>query len=226
MQNLSDQCSRLKEELAEAKAGAAAGLEHAAQAEKLRRELVVVNDELSMTSSAFQATKESFSQISANHDRELEDKIQQHIEEIQALKTQFAKERTQFDAVKARLQADLEDEKVAKEHAKAEALAAQTALQTPPMSPKQNGNAHPPTPMVAREELQKIHEAHSAKVSELEAEHTKGVRLLKDEVSGLQKLITELQGSLDSKCLELQFAASEKEELEDELAKLKAGEEV
>ena len=217
---LTTQVNQLKEALDTARAGASSDARSAAEIERLNGEVFSLNDELSMVKSAFQATKESFTEISANHDRELEEKTQLHVEQTQKLKAELEEERASFAQTRTKLESELEDERVAKERAKAEALAAQTALQTPPMSPKPNGNA--PTPMVPREELQKLHEAHCAKVSEQEAEYQKAVENLEEQLRVMKEEYEEANAALQSKTLELQFTESEKQDLENEVARLKA----
>ena len=210
--------SRLKEALAAAQAAASSDSDHATEIERLKGEVFSLNDELAMVRGAFQATKESFAEISSNHERELEEKTKAHVEQTQKLKTELEEERASFAQARTRLESELEDERVAKERAKAEALAAQTALQTPPMSPKANGNA--PAPMVPREELQKLHEAHSAKLSELEADHQKALEEVEEQLRVAKENYEAANAALQSKTLELQYTESEKQDLESEVARL------
>jgi chromosome segregation ATPase len=217
---LTTQVNQLKEALDTAQAAASSDVGYAAETEQLRGEVFSLNDELSMVKGAFQATKESFSEISANHERELEEKTKLHVEQTQRLKAELEEERASFARIRTKLESELEDERVAKERAKAEALAAQTALQTPPMSPKSNGNA--PTPMVPREELQKLHEAHSAKLSEVEADHQKALDDLEEQLRVMKGNYEEANAALHSKTLELKFTESDKQDLESEVARLQA----
>ena len=217
---LSTQVNQLKEALDTAQTAASSDASRAAEIEGLKGEVFSLNDELTMVKGAFQATKESFAEISANHDRELEEKTQSHVEQLQKLKAELEEERASFAQTRTKLESELEDERVAKERAKAEALAAQTALQTPPMSPKPNGNA--PAPMVPREELQKLHEAHCAKVSELEADYQKTVDNLEEQLREMKVNFEAASAALHSKTLELKFTDSEKQDLENEVARLMA----
>ncbi len=217
---LTTQVNQLKEALDTTQAAASSDDRRAAEIEELKGEVSSLNDELTMVKEAFQATKESFAEISANHERELEEKTQLHVEQTQKLKAELAEERTSFAQVRTKLESELEDERVAKERAKAEALAAQTALQTPPMSPKANGNA--PAPMVPREELQKLHEAHCAKLSELEADHQKALENIEEQLQLMKGNCEEANAALHSKTLELQFTETEKQDLENEIARLQA----
>lgn len=227
IQTLTQQVSDLKVQLADAQAAASSDEKLTALLSKTQHELESTQDELAMTKGAFEATKESFSRISDSHDQEMESKTTAHVEEVQKLRGEFENEKKKWVEEMKALRSELEDEKVAKEHAKAEALAAQSALRTPPMSPKANGTSNttnplsPPTAMVPREELQKVHEAHSAKLSEVEAGYQKAVKDLEREIESVKERVVELENSVDSKELELKYAASEKEELEDELARIK-----
>jgi conserved oligomeric Golgi complex subunit 6 len=217
---LSVQVNQLKETLTAVRVATSSDAGRAAEVEKLKGEVFSLNDELTMIKGAFQATKESFAEISASHERELEEKTKLHVEQTQKLRAELEEERSLFERLRNKLESELEDERVAKERAKAEALAAQTALQTPPMSPKPNGNA--PTPMVLREELQKLHEAHSAKVSELEADHQKALQGLEEQLRAMMENYEGANTALHSKTLELQFTETEKQDLESELARLQA----
>ena len=217
---LTAQVKQTKEALDTARAAASSDAGREAEIERLKGEVCSLKDELSMVRGAFQATKESFTEISANHERELEEKTKLHVEQTQKLKAELEEERASFAQARTRLETELEDERVAKERAEAEALAAQTALQTPPMSPKPNGNA--PTPMVPREELQKLHEAHSAKVSELEAHYEKAIDSLESQLQVMKENYEEANSALQSRTLELKFTESEKQDMENELARLHA----
>jgi len=217
---LTTQVNQLKEALDTAQAAASTDAEQVAEIGQLKAEVFSLNDELSMVKGAFQATKESFTEISTNHEGELEEKTRLHVEQIQKLKAELEEERASFAQVRTKLESELEDERVAKERAKAEALAAQTALQTPPMSPKPNGNA--PMPMVPKEELQKLHEAHCAKLSELEADYQKVQEDLEEQLRAMRGNYEEANAALQSKTLELQFTESEKQDLESDVARLKA----
>lgn len=212
---LSSESQRLKAELESAQSAVSADASQSKEIESLKNKLAAVNDELSATAGAFQAQKETLTELMASHQRELEGNAQSHVEQVQKLKNELEEEKKIFAETKSKLESQLEDERIEKERARAEALAAQTALHTPPMSPKANGN--PPTPMIAREDLQRVHEANSAKISELEAEHGKELGILKDEIEALKLESSELKAQLSSRNLELHFLEEEKASLEEDI---------
>jgi len=204
--------------IAEAAASSDAGRE--GEIERLKGDVFSLNDELTMVKGAYLANKESFTAITASHERELEEKTQLHVEQTQRIRAELEEERALFTRQRTKLEGELEDERVAKETAKAEVLAAQTALRTPPTSPKPNGSA--PIPVVPREELQKLHEAHSAKVSELEADHQRALRNLEEQLRAMKEDYEAANAALQSKILELQYTENEKQDLESEIAMLQA----
>lgn len=173
-------------------------------------------DDLEATKMASTAQKESLHEMTESHQRDLQEAAKSRVEAIQALKADMEEAKNAWAAERTKLSQDLEDERVAKERAKAEAQAAQTALQTPPMSPKANGQ---PSQMVPREELVKIHEAHAAKVVEMEATSTQEIEKCRKEIAELKGQTSELQAQLSSKTLELKFLDDEKTELEEEVEK-------
>ena len=205
---------RLKGEVESAKSTTAAESEKDVQIAALRKQLEVMADDLEATKMASEAQKESLREMTESHQRDLEEAAKSRVEAVQALKEELEQETNGWAAEKAKLTQDLEDERVAKERAKAEAQAAQTALRTPPMSPKVNGQ---PSQMVPRDELLKAHEAHSAKMDEVNSSHLKMTEALTKEVEELKSEVSELKNNLSSKTLELKFLGDEKQELEEEL---------
>jgi conserved oligomeric Golgi complex subunit 6 len=207
---------RLKQEAETGKEASASNTEKDTQIAELKRQLTTMADDLDATNAAFTAQKESLQEMIDSHQRDLEEAAKSRVEAIQELKKSSEEDKAAWAQEKAKLVQDLEDERVAKEQAKAEAQAAQTALQTPPMSPKANGE---PSQMVAREDLRKVHEAHTAKMAEVEANHNKAVQELRKEIGELKSECGHLRSELDSKDLELKFMGDEKQELEDEIEK-------
>ena len=205
---------RLSKELDGTKNSSSDNQEKDVQIEGLRKQLSVMADDLEATKMAFTAQKEGFHEMAESHQRDLEEAAKSRVESVQELKKQLDEEKAAWAAEKTRLVHELEDERVAKEQAKAEAHAAQTALQTPPVSPKPNGQ---PSQLIAREELLKVHEAHTAKMAEIDATHTREVTALKKQVEDLMTESNELKNTLSSRNLELQFLGDEKAELEDEV---------
>jgi len=206
---------RLTQEVESARAATSSNNEQDIQIEGLKRQLSTLADDLEATRATSQAQKESFEEMAASHQRDLEEAAKSRVEAVQALRAELEEAKRSWAAERGKLIQDLEDERVAKERARAEAQAAQTALQTPPMSPKANGGQ--PSQMVPREELLKVHEAHSAKLAEIEASSAKAMERLKQEVEELREESAELKGQLSSKTLELKFLGEEKAELEEEL---------
>jgi hypothetical protein len=84
------------------------------------------------------------------------------------------------------------------------------------MSPRGNG-AVPSTPGVSREELERLHQAHSHKLLDLEAEHEKSVNTLNVELDSARNKIDELEGAVARKAMEVQFLEQEQDDHTDEI---------
>lgn len=184
LSNAAPEVDSLRAQLEEAKAAvatavAAAGEGHVSELENARKALSVAQDDFANVNEAFQMTKESLSQMANSHTVELEEAAKARAEEVTKLriafdeeKTALLKERAELAARLAEVEADLNVARAAPAHPP-----------TPPLSPQGNGKAtHDAEPGVTREELERLHQAHSHKIMDLEADHAKAVEALKNQL--------------------------------------------
>jgi conserved oligomeric Golgi complex subunit 6 len=179
----------------------------------LTRELANVRDDHSAITEVLVATKESLSEMSNNHARELEEAAKSRAEETIKLKEDhseemavYARERTHLIGKVVDLEGELATLKAAMEAHEAAA-------------PKTNGSAHSSGPGVTKDELQKMHEAHNLKISDLLAAHEKAIQALKEELDAAHDREDELKQDIARKAMEIQYIEQEQEESQEEISR-------
>ena len=80
---------------------------------------------------------------------------------------------------------------------------------------KGNGVVPTGSAAVSKEELQKLHEAHNAKLNDLEAQHERAVTSLRSDLDTNVARTGELQNEVDRRSMEINYLESEVEEKED-----------
>jgi hypothetical protein len=190
---------------------------HAADLEQVRKEHSNTKDDLKAMEEALAASKETFAatheQMTNNHKVELEEAAKGRADALQALKEAHEQDLARLNGERAQLLSNLEDEREAKEKALSQL---ELLSRTPPASPAK-GNGVLPASVVPKEELEKLHQAHTLKVDELELAHKKALQAVQDELEESKKLQAELSEDNSRKALELNFTASEKDEAVEEL---------
>jgi chromosome segregation ATPase len=190
-----------------------AGADQAAHIERLNRELAASRDDLAAITEVLQVTKESISEMSRSHGRELEEGAQSRVEEVSKLRATHADDLATFAQEKSSLLAQLSDLQGELATLKAATDAGHAA------APKTNGNAAHGDTGVSKEELQRLHEAHNLKIHDLKSDHDKALQALREELeSALQKTDDKSQ-EVARKAMEVQFLEQEQDELNDELAR-------
>lgn len=217
LEELRQELEAVKEQRDAAKAAASAAPttspEHAAEVARLSQELSIAKDDLAAVTDMLNLTKSSLTEMSEKHQRDQElsakDRAEEalkaaavHNEEIKALASQ------KHDLL-IRL-SDLEGELST---AKAALSAAQTA------SPKANGTPlrTPSSPGVSKEELAKLHEAHTHKIYDLQAEHEQSLKALREELQKALENNTQLKEEVERKNMEMRYLESDLEELQSEV---------
>lgn len=195
---------------------ASASADQAAEIERLTKQLAGMRDESTMLNDVLEATKESLSEMSANHSKELEEAAKGRVEEVTRLRAEHEGQLSLLAAQKSELSLSLGD--LENEVAMLKAQLSSVELSAIPRS---NGAAPSSTTNVTREELQKVHEAHNLKMHDLQADHERAVRDLKFEVETLQNRLEEVQSDLARKNMEIQYLEQEQEESQDSITRLK-----
>ncbi|KAG2755531.1 hypothetical protein P692DRAFT_20716576 [Suillus brevipes Sb2] len=206
----------LKAQLEDARAAfvaASASADQASEIDRLTKELANFRDENVMLNDVLAVTKESLSEMSSNHTKELEDAARGRVEDVMSLRAAHEEEIGRLAAQKSELSLKLSD--LEGEIATLQAqIAAEAAA-----APKSNGAMSPSLTMVTREELQRVHEAHNMKMHDVLADHERTVRELRNEVDGLQSKLDEVHQDIARKSMEIQYLEQEQEESQDSITR-------
>lgn len=211
----------LKAQLAESlkatdEATASAMLLAQEEIERLTKAVAGLQGELESTKSAMVSSQEMFvqnhEQMMKNHATEREEAAKLRAEALQALKAEHEGELKKLSEMRTEILSALEDEREAKE--KALAQVASLSRQQPAPAPKSNGAAPAD---VSKEDLTRMHHAHTLKLSEVEAQNQKSIKALKEKIAEMEATAEELRNDVGRKEMELSFLETEKEEAADEI---------
>lgn len=187
--------------------------EHAEEVARVTGELGVTKDDLQAVTEMLQLTKASLEEMSNNHVTELEEAAIRRAEEVKKLRATHDSEVTALATQKSDLISKLSD--LEGELATLKAL---VDVQTP--TPKSNGAmVHSQSPGITKEELQQMHEAHNLKVHDLQAEHEKAVKGVKEELGASENTVDELKADVARKAMEIQYLESEQDEQNDRITR-------
>ena len=185
------------------------------EVEKLTKELGNAKDDLLNLTEAYNASKESFQQISSNHQLELEEAAKSRAEEVTKLREAHENDAIMFKRERDDLASRISELEVELTTLKA---GAETQPAAAPMSPRKDTNgAVPGSSLVTKEELQRMHEAHNLKVYEIESSHEQIVKGLTEKLEAAAQLAKEQQAQAERLQMEVGFAEQSAEENEDEL---------
>lgn len=190
--------------------------EHAAEVQRLTSELAAAQDDVHMLKQVLEAQKGSMSEMSSNHTTELELAAKARAEEVTKLRAEHEQEKGDLLKEKSGLASrvsDLEGE-LATLQAKMAAAITESAA-----APRSNGVAASEPTGVSKEDLQKLHEAHNLKLNDIEAEHDKSVKSLREELDTASSKTDELQNEVGRKTMEVQYLESEVEEKDDTITR-------
>lgn len=207
----------LRAQLEDARANfvaASANPDQSAEVERLTKEIANFRDENVMLNDVLAVTKESLSEMSTNHSKELEEAARIRVEEVMRLRSIHDGELSTLAAQKSELALSLSDLE-----GEIAMLKAQLAAVEPAVAPRSNGAIHASAATVTRDELQKVHEAHNLKMHDLEAEHVRAARVLETEVERLQTRLDEVQQDVARKSMEIQYLEQEQEESQDSITR-------
>lgn len=188
--------------------------EQADEIAHLKRELSNTKDDLAAVTEMLNLTKGSMTQLSDNHSRELQEAAKGRADEVLKLRSTHDAEVTKFATQKSELLIKLSDLEGELLSAKAALNAQQTA------SPKSTSNGHTqPTSAVTKEELTKLHEAHNLKLHDLQADHEKAFKRMKEELDVALGRIDELEQDISRKDMEIQYMAQDQEESQEQITR-------
>lgn len=181
--------------------------------QRLTKDLSNVREDHAGLSDMLNATKSSLREITNNHVKELEEAALSRAEEVTKLRAAQQEEVAALSSEKSDLLVKLSD-------LQGELATVKATLGAEPLaSTKHNGAAHARTPSVTREELQRLHEAHNLKLHDMQAEHDKAVRLLREELEIALSKADGLQQEVARKAMEIQYLEQDQEENQDQITR-------
>jgi conserved oligomeric Golgi complex subunit 6 len=207
----------LKAQLEDAKRSAdviksSASADQAAEIERLKRELSAKDDDYQALQEAFVATKGSISEMSNNHARELEEAARARAEESTKLRAAHNEEMTAYAKEKGDLFARVSDLEGEIATLKAAASAAASA------APKTNGAApSAPAAGMSAEDVQRLHQAHTLKIHDLQSQFEKEIKALQEGREQLLNDIDKLNNDVARKAMEVQYLEADQDEHHEEV---------
>jgi conserved oligomeric Golgi complex subunit 6 len=204
MNSLSKQCDEARALL---DAGPTLSPEHAEEIARLTKELADYKDDLAAVTDVLNLTKSSISEMSDKHARELEEGAKSHVDEVINLKLAHDSEVATLAAQKSDAMIKLSDLEGELATVRATLAAQQSVV------PKNaNESAQPQQQTVTKEELSKLHEAHTLKIYDLQAEHEKALSALREEVEVAKYRVGELEQEVGRKAMEIQYMEQDQDE--------------
>lgn len=210
----------LKKQLAEADKAAAnitasSASEHASEVLRLKRELSSASDESVALKEVLNVQKDSISEMSNNHQRELEQVAKTRAEEVMALRAQHEAEVNALMADRTALTTrvtDLEGELAT--------LQASMAAQASASASRSNGVTPPGgSSSVTKEDLKKLHDTHNLKVLDLEAQHERVVTSMRGDLEAAVSRTDGLQEEVDRRSMEIKYLEADNEEKDDTITR-------
>ena len=205
---------RLSEQRDEARALVDAGPtlspEHAEEIARLTHELANSKDDFAAATDALNLTKSSIPEMSDKHARELEEVAKSRADEIIKLKSAHDSEVATLAAQKSEAMLkflDLEGELAT---VKATLAAQQNIV------PKSVNESQPRQQTVTKEELSKLHEAHTLKIYDLQAEHENALNALREAT---ELRVGELEQEVARKAMEIQYLEQEQDENQENISR-------
>ena len=187
--------------------------EHVEEVARLTNQLAVTKDDLAAVTDMLNLTRSSLTEMSEKHQKDLEDLAKNRAEETTKLKALHDEEINTLATQKSELLVRLSDLEGELSTVKAALSAAQTA------SPKPNGAAQPASSGVSKEELAKLHEAHTLKIYDLEAEHEKKLKAAIAELEEWKEKNKQLMAEVERKNMEIKYMEQDQEESQNEITR-------
>ena len=180
---------------------------------RLQKDLANIREDHASLNDMFVATKESLTEVSRNHVKELEEAAKGRAEEVTKLRAAHLEEISALTSEKSELQTKLSD-------LEGELATIKATLATESVSaPKSNGTAHARTSSVSRDELQKLHETHNLKIHDLQAQHEREIKAMREQHEIAIAQVNNLQQDIARKNMEIQYLETDQEENQDQITR-------
>ncbi|KAG8906038.1 hypothetical protein FRC01_008155 [Tulasnella sp. 417] len=189
--------------------------------EDLAKQLANTQKEMSDLDTAFKSTQtgyaEEIAQMKQNHDRELEEASVRKVQALDDAQRQHDEALATLKVEIAELKSELDDEREAKSRAVAEANTLRT--KSPPATPQPKAQ---PNGAGSPEKIAQLHQAHEAKLAEMESDFRKQIKLLTEEKAELAKANTGLEAQVAREKMEKEMFEEQANDAEAEITALKA----
>ena len=165
----------------------------------LKQDLVDAKLHLTALQEVLTATNESIADISNRHRRDLEEATQARTTQVEKLKSVHESELARFTKEKSDLGSKLSD-------AQSEIATLKAAIVPRPGTPtstRSRGHGRTGSGTVAKEEIQKMHEAHNLKMNDLQADYEKKLKELREELESGNRRTKELETEVSQKTMEI-----------------------
>ncbi|KAJ3545860.1 hypothetical protein NM688_g5577 [Phlebia brevispora] len=181
---------------------------------RLTKELTNERQERESMTEMVKFQNESINDMANNHAKELEAAATTRAEEATKLRAAHKEEIDALTRDRVELSMQLADRENELKTLKAN-------LAADPMTPsKSNGAAHARATSVTKEELQKMHEAHNLTLGDLQAQHDRELRHMKEELERALSTADELNRQVQQKTMEIGYLEKEVEEGNDTITRL------
>ena len=164
---------------------------------RLTGQLANVRQEHEVMQEMFQATNDSIREMSNKHSKDLEDAAQVRAEEVLKLQATHKEEVEMLSKDRVELTMQLADRENELNTLRA------TVAAGPETPSKSNGATPARETAVTKEELQKMHEAHNLKLGDLQAQHDRELRVLRDELDKALAASDDLNRQINQKVMEI-----------------------
>lgn len=180
---------------------------------RLTKELWNVQEEHAALKDMFVASNENLRDITNNHNTEREEAAKARAEEVTKLRALHQDEIDALTKDRTALTMQLSD-------LQGEFATLKATMAADPLSaPRSNGTAHARSSAVTKEDLQKMHEAHNLKLYDLQAEHDRAMRAVKDELEAALSKADELNQEVARKAMEIQYLEQDQDENQDQITR-------
>lgn len=180
---------------------------------RLSQDLANLREEHSALQDMLMAQNDTLRQVTNNHTTELEEAAKGRAEEVTKLRVAHQEELDALMKDRTELSVQLSD-------LQGELATLKATLGSDPMSSSRSqGAAHARTASVSKEDLQRMHEAHNLKLYDLQAEHDRAMRALKEELEAALAKADDLNQEVARKNMEIQYLEQDQEESQDQVTR-------
>jgi conserved oligomeric Golgi complex subunit 6 len=180
---------------------------------RLSQDLANLREEHSALQDMLMAQNDTLRQVTNNHTTELEEAAKARAEEVTKLRNIHQEEVDALQKDRTQLSIQLSD-------LQGELTTLKASIDSDPLTPsRSNGNAHAHSASVTKEDLQKMHEAHNLKLYDLQAEHDRAMRALKEELETALAKADDLNQEVARKNMEIQYLEQDQEESQDQITR-------